>query len=373
MNKEYTCLGMMSGTSGDGVDASIIRSNGLDELTILRDKYYEYDEKLFHEFHNLKKNINSLKDLKNFSSNIKKLEDNITFFHAKVIKDISVDFDLDLVGFHGQTIYHNPQEKISLQLGNGHLLSQLSNKKIVFNFRKNDIINGGEGAPLTPIFHKHLIKSKKIELPTCILNIGGISNLTLIRNFNNNEILSRDVGPGNCLINTWIQNHTNKKFDLNGQISNKGIINEVILEQALETYENNFQKKNNISLDTNDFDISFARGLNLEDGAATLTAFSAKIISSKISFLLSEFNKKIIRIIICGGGRKNESLIKQIKLNSKKNLIFYNSEEYSINGDFVESQAFGYLAIRSILSLPISFPSTTGCMSPCSGGEIIEI
>ena len=159
---------------------------------------------------------------------------------------------------------------------------------------------------------------------------------------------------------------------MDGKISNRGRINEVILEQALELHENNFQKKNSISLDTNDFDISFARGLNLEDGAATLTAFSAKIISSQIYSLIKEYDKKDIKIIVCGGGRKNISLVNQIKLNSKKNLLFYNSEDFKLNGDFIESQAFGYIAIRSILSLPISFPSTTGCSAPCSGGEVIN-
>ena len=372
MSKEYTCLGMMSGTSGDGVDASIIRSNGLDKFTILKEKYYEYDENIFHEYHNLKKKINSTNDIKRFSSSIKKLESEITIFHAKVFKDISQGFNLDLIGFHGQTIYHNPQEKISLQLGNGNLLSQLSKKKIVFNFRKNDIINGGEGAPLTPIFHKYLIESKKIELPACILNIGGISNLTLITDTKNKGISSKDVGPGNCLINTWMQNNTDKKFDVDGKVSLRGKVNEIILEQALEIHENNFQKKNNISLDTNDFDISFARGLNLEDGAATLTAFTGKIISSKISSLLQENQNKNIKIIICGGGRKNLNLVKQIKINSNRNISFFNAEDYNLNGDFIESQAFGYIAVRSVLSLPISFPSTTGCMAPCSGGEVIN-
>ena len=373
MSKEYTCLGMMSGTSGDGVDASIIQSDGLDKFTILKEKYYEYDEKLFHDYRDLKKKINSLNDLKKNSTLIKKLENTITIFHAKVVKDITKEFDIDLIGFHGQTIFHNPHEKISLQLGNGNLLSQLTKKKIVFNFRQNDIYNGGEGAPLTPIFHKYLIKSKKIDLPACILNIGGISNLTLVHNFNNHEIKSEDVGPGNCLINSWIQNHTNEKFDLEGRISKIGKINEIILEQALETHENNFQNRKNISLDTNDFDISFARGLSLEDGAATLTAFTAKIITSKINFLLREYHNQTIKILICGGGRKNKSLFELIKANSSKNLFFFNSDDFDLNGDFIESQAFAYLAIRAVLSLPISFPSTTGCNSPCSGGEIIEI
>ena len=372
MSKEYTCLGMMSGTSGDGVDASIVRSNGLDEFTVLNEKYFEYDENLFRNFHSLKKKINSMNDLKKFNSEIKKLENKITLFHAKAIENIRSNFDLDLIGFHGQTLYHNPQEKVSCQLGNGSLLSQLSKKKIVFNFRKNDIVNGGEGAPLTPIFHKYLIKSKKLKLPACVLNIGGISNLTLVRNFKNEEISSKDVGPGNCLINDWIQNHTNQKFDSAGKISGRGKINEIILEQALENYENNFSKRNNISLDTNDFDISFARGLSLEDGAATLTAFTAKIISSQINTVLDYYGNENIKIIICGGGRKNINLIKQIKLNSKKNFSFHNSEEFQLDGDFIESQAFAYIAIRSLLSLPISYPSTTGCSAPCSGGEIIE-
>ena len=129
MSKEYTCLGMMSGTSGDGVDASIIRSNGLDKFTVLKEKYYEYEENLFQSFHNLKRKINSVDDLNNFSSSIKELENEITMFHAKIVKDVSVGFNLDLIGFHGQTLYHNPKEKISLQLGNGKLLFQLSKKK----------------------------------------------------------------------------------------------------------------------------------------------------------------------------------------------------------------------------------------------------
>ena len=372
MKKQYTSLGMMSGTSVDGVDASIILSDGENQFKLLEEKYYEYDNDLFDEYHKLKKKINTSKDLNYYSTSIKSIENKITIFHAKVFKDISSKIKLDLVGFHGQTIYHNPKEKISLQLGNGNLLSQLIKKKVVFNFRKNDILNGGEGAPLTPIFHKFILKTKKIKLPACILNIGGISNITFLNDFDNHNILSKDLGPGNCLIDSWIQTHTSKKFDNNGEIASRGKINEVILEQALETHENNFKKKNNLSYDTSDFDISFARGLSLEDGAATLTSFSAKLISSSIiSFLKDHYNKDII-VIVCGGGRKNKNLIDQIKSNLSKNISIKNSETLGFNGDFIESQAFGYLAIRSVLSLPITFPNTTGCKRACTGGEIIN-
>ena len=374
MGKLFTALGLMSGTSGDGVDASIISSDGINQYKEIKNKYFKYDQKIFENLHYLRNKILKSDDLKINQREITNLEREITLFHAKVVHEI-LDLSnerIDFVGFHGQTIYHNPKEKISKQIGDGNLLSQLIKKKVIFNFRKNDISNGGEGAPLTPIFHKFILKTKKIKLPACILNIGGISNITFLNDFDNHNILSKDLGPGNCLIDSWIQAHTSKKFDNNGEIASRGKINEVILEQALETHENNFKKKNNLSYDISDFDISFARGLSLEDGAATLTSFSAKLISSSIiSFLKDHYNKEII-VIVCGGGRKNKNLINQIKSNLSKNILIKNSESLGFNGDFIESQAFGYLAIRSVLSLPITFPNTTGCKRACTGGEIIN-
>ena len=147
MKKQYTCLGMMSGTSGDGVDASIILSDGENQFKLLEEKYYEYDNDLFDEYHKLKKKINTSKDLNYYSTSIKSIENKITIFHAKVFKDISSKIKLDLVGFHGQTIYHNPKEKISLQLGNGNLLSQLIKKKLFLTLEKT-IYQTGEKALL---------------------------------------------------------------------------------------------------------------------------------------------------------------------------------------------------------------------------------
>tara|TARA_X000000368_G_scaffold365246_1_gene311397 strand:- start:787 stop:1908 length:1122 start_codon:yes stop_codon:yes gene_type:complete len=372
MKKQYTSLGLMSGTSGDGVDASIIQSDGKDKVLFLKDKYYNYDDSLFTKFHNLKKKINTKKDLIKNINEIKKLENEITIFHAKVIKDMVLSHKFDLIGFHGQTLYHNPEEKMSMQLGNGDLLSQLSKKKVIFNFRKKDILNGGEGAPLSPIYHKYLIKSKKISLPACILNIGGIANITLINGYNDQDISSKDLGPGNCLLDNWMQANTNNKIDNDGKISKSGDVNGIILEQALETYASNSEKKIIKSYDTKDFDISFVRGLSIADGAATLLAFTAKIIASEISSILREFNNKKISIYVCGGGRKNSNLIHNIKINSNKNLFFSDIDTLGLMGDFIESQAFAYLAVRSIQSLPLSFPKTTGCKTPSYGGEIIE-
>ena len=281
MKKNWKSLGLMSGTSGDGVDASIIKTNGLDEYNVLTDKYFEYDTDIYRDIHSLKEKIHKISHLTDFENELNDLERKITIFHAKIIKDLKID-DETIVGFHGQTIYHNFQEKISKQIGNGKLLCQLTKKKIVYDFRSNDILNGGQGAPLAPVFHYLIAIQNIIELPVCFLNIGGISNITIVQKNNLNELFSKDLGPGNCLIDAWVRNNSNKKFDENGNLALSGTKNEIIFEQAQELYTNRESKKK-LSFDTNDFDISFARGLSLEDGVATLTDFTASIIGQELS------------------------------------------------------------------------------------------
>ena len=180
MSQDYTSLGLMSGTSGDGIDASIIRSDGKSNYEGILNEYYAYDKEIYEKIHNLKEKIHNYKDLKKFANELKSLEKEITLFHAKVITNILKKKRVDIVGFHGQTIYHNSQEKISKQLGDGVLLSQLIKKNIIYDFRSNDLKNGGEGAPLAPIFHQLIATQHKFDLPLCILNIGGISNITII-------------------------------------------------------------------------------------------------------------------------------------------------------------------------------------------------
>ena len=357
MSKEYTALGLMSGTSGDGVDASIIQSDGQNKCKVILDKYFEYDSDIYKNIYKLKEKINNSKDLKILSKEIIELEKKITLFHAKIFIDLSHE-KVDLLGFHGQTIFHNAEEKISKQLGDGKLLSTLTKKNVVYNFRENDLKNGGQGAPLAPIFHKLLVDNKKIDLPVTILNIGGIANITSVQK--GNKIYSSDIGPGNCLIDKWIRLNSDKKYDKNGSVAKAGKINKIILNQSLENfYESDKSKKR--SYDIKDFDLSFVRGLSLEDGAATLTEFTASILSTK---------KIDNKAYICGGGRKNLFLLDSIrkKISSEIKLI----DELGIDGDFVESQAFAYLAIRSYLELPISFPETTGANKACNGGIIAK-
>ena len=371
MEKIYTSLGLMSGTSMDGIDVSIIKSNGEDRCEPVFDQYFEYSEDIYRELTNIRDTINSLKELDKNSILLSLLEKKITLFHAKISKQVISEYNLnvDLIGFHGQTIFHSAKEKISRQLGDGNLLSSLLKKRVVYNFRENDIINGGQGAPLAPIFHHLLVTQNKVKLPVGILNIGGIANISIISSENLDDLKSYDIGPGNCLLDGWVRKHSEERYDKNGVLAKSGKTNEITLNQAIDSF--NYIKPNkNISFDVKDFDLNFVHGLSLEDGLSTLVDFTASIICESIINENNFFKDKNLQILICGGGRKNLFLVNAIKKKLPKDINLNLIEDYKINGDFVESQAFAYLAIRSFLKKPISFPKTTNVEKPCIGGVL---
>ena len=379
MGKIYTALGLMSGTSLDGVDVSIIESDGEREFSSIFNKYFEYDSKIIEKILIIREKISVSEDLESNKEEINALEKEITLFQAEAVNDTFKlsNADVDLIGFHGQTIFHNPEKKISKQLGDGKLLSQLTKKKVIYNFRQNDINNGGQGAPLAPIFHNALAnkinKKFNIGFPINILNIGGISNITTTVDEKNlwdiEKIYAYDIGPGNCLIDEWIRKNSNDKFDNNGLIARSGKTDQLILNQAIDNFSLNFDY--NKSLDVKDFDIFFAKGLSLQDGASTITEFSAKLIADGLSYTHGRDKASNYKWLVCGGGRKNEYLIECIK-NNYNNLYLDPIEKYEIDGDFIESQAFAYLAIRSLEGMHISFPSTTRCKRSSSGGIFVE-
>ena len=214
MGKIYTSLGLMSGTSMDGVDASIIRSNGEDEYETILDRYFEYDDEIYQELINIRDKISTTKDLITYFHSITKKEKKITLFHSVISKKVLEEssLEVDLIGFHGQTILHNVEQKISRQLGDGNLLSNLLKKKVVYNFRHNDIANEGQGAPLAPIFHQLLVNQNNIKLPVCILNIGGIANITVVPSNKSIDLKGYDIGPGNCLLDEWVRIKIKKKI-----------------------------------------------------------------------------------------------------------------------------------------------------------------
>ena len=373
MEKFYTSLGLMSGTSMDGIDASIIRSDGENEYESTFDEFFEYDQALYKDLVNLRNKINSAKDIIVNSELVSEIERKITLYHAEICNKIinKSDYEVDLIGFHGQTIFHDASQKISKQLGDGSLLSSLLKKDVIYNFRANDIANGGQGAPLAPIFHNLIINKNKIKLPVFILNIGGIANITIITSNKNDDLISYDIGPGNCLLDEWVRKHTSYRYDLNGKAASIGKIDETILNQATENFEN-INKNKNLSFDIKDFDLSFVRGLSYEDGLSTLTKFTSEIICDSIIKNTKKDKTNKINLLVCGGGRKNLTLIENIRNKLPNNINLDLIDDYNINGDFIESQAFAYLAIRSLLKKEISFVKTTNVKKSCTGGILVK-
>ena len=373
--KLFNSLGMMSGTSMDGVDISLIKTDGINHLERKIDKYYNFPNNLFKKLINIREKIKTLEDLNTYNQEIRNVESEFTLFHGSILKELILENEIDIVGFHGQTIFHSPDDKISLQIGDGKLLSQIIKKTVVFDFRNNDINHQGQGAPLTPIYHNLIAKNKFGENQTntslYLINIGGITNITKIdKNFNENLMEGYDIGPGNCLIDSWMRKNSNLKFDKDGNTAKSGKLNELIFNQAIDNFHPlNFES----SLDIDNFDINFLRGLSIDEGCATATEFTAFLIANGINNL-REKNDELDLFIFCGGGRKNKYLLKRIEnyIFKEKKFIIKNIDDYNIDGDFVESQAFGYLAVRSIMNLPISFPKTTRCTKAISGGKIAK-
>ena len=361
MDNSFIAVGLMSGTSLDGIDASIIKSDGEDDLEIIDNKYLVYPKDFRERLSSFIQIIDSKERIKENINIYKSLERDLTLHHSRICQNIIREnkCKVQLVGFHGQTIIHKPKDGYSIQMGDANLLSQILKQKVISNFRANDIKHGGEGAPLAPIYHKLLSKKFHVNNPILILNIGGISNITYC---NKDVISAKDIGPGNVLIDEYLKKTKGISFDKNGCIASSGSINYDIINQFYEHEFYNTVDKN--SYDRNEFDFNFVKGLEFEDAVATLTYFTALVISKNIK---KKF-KNEIDIILCGGGRKNLTLIKHIKKILKCKIK--STDDFNVDGDYIESQAFAYLSIRSYLKKPISFPSTTNVKLTVTGGEI---
>ena len=365
MNKIFFSIGLMSGTSLDGVDASIIKSDGEQFFEIIDDIYIKYTDKLKSELENIINLCSTKEQFNLFSMNIKKIEKELTLYHIRACKLIlsrNKKIKIDLIGFHGQTILHKPKKKYSIQIGDSLLLAKKTKIKVISNFRENDILNGGEGAPLAPLYHKLIINKIKSKQPSVVVNIGGIANITYVDK--KNELISFDTGPGNYLIDQWVQKNTKKMFDKNGLMANSGHPNNKLISKFLNNKY--YKKKYPKSLDVKDFSLKIFNKLNFLDGCATLSMITAKSISMGIQ----SFNKKPKIILITGGGRKNTFIIKSIEriLKTSVHLV----DDFNFKGDFMESQAFAYLAIRSYLNKSITYPNTTGVKKACTGGNLFE-
>lgn len=353
----------MSGTSFDGIDASIVYTNGYKIKRTIFNKTFPYSKKTRLLI------IKALNSPKSFCTNkiqFQTLSFLITLEHSKAVNKLIRDSKIKpfLIGFHGQTILHNPKDKISIQLGDGELLSKLVKTKVIYNFRLNDIKNGGEGAPIAPIYHQQIIKNKCLTLPSTIINIGGICNITY---WDGKNLLGFDVGPGNNLMDQYMAKTFNKKYDNFGKKASKGIINYTLINNFLN---NQFYKKSPPkSLEryelTSNHSLKKIYNLDKFDCMATLCALTSFGIKESFRF----FPKKPETTVIVGGGQKNKFLVSLIKKLNVSNLIL-TGDEIDLPSDFIESELIAFLAIRKIKKLPSTFTSTTGVKTETVLGEI---
>jgi anhydro-N-acetylmuramic acid kinase len=346
-------IGLMSGTSLDGVDASLIETDGDLEINFIKDQHIPYPIEFQIE----------LKDVLNNKKPWWEVEKRLTDYHAtavsKLLSDAGVNNStVEVIGFHGQTIYHNPLRMITWQIGNPHYLAFKTGINVVSDFRRRDVAHGGQGAPLIPIFHKCLMRNQK--LPVAVLNIGGVANITYL---DKDKIIAFDTGPGNALINDAMMQFWNKPFDYNGEVALQGTIDYDLINQVLE--DNYFMKPPPKSLDRNAF--SVPKTLGKYDLVSTLTMLTVQSIIKSLTLLPKIPNS----IFVCGGGGNNLTLMSWLKQETSP-ISFENIKEIGPNPDFIESQGFGYLAVRYLMNLPSSFPTTTGASQEIPSGVLFQ-
>ena len=358
IEKPYRAIGLMSGTSADGIDLALIESDGQNQITNHGFSYLAYEKNFKEKLQQItycasKKTQISLLE-------IKLIENELTILHANLINDFLAKNnlspkDIDIIGFHGHTIFHEPEKLITWQIGNGHLLANKTQIDVIADFRSKDVANGGHGAPLVPIYHFYLLKNQ--VNPAAVLNIGGISNITYFNGDDENNIEAFDICFGNAPFDDLVKKKFGLDFDKNGQIAKKGKINFELCKEILTN--NIFHQKPPKSFHRQDFKTTLAKleDLEISDALASMAHIHGEIVKINLKFL----SNKPKKIFTAGGGRKNPTIIKELKNSLKsENITIDSIDKIGLNGDAIEAEAFGFLAIRSLKNLPISFKKTTG-------------
>lgn len=348
----FKAIGLMSGTSMDGIDAAWVETDGHAHLRLGPHTHTPYPPGLRER----------LLRLASSPPDVSPEEREVTELHCQAVQALCTKNNIDpatidVVGFHGQTVKHNPREGVSRQLGDGRLMANTLGRLVVTQFRQNDMQHGGQGAPLAPAYHQALVHAHAVQEPVAILNIGGVSNVTLIAQ----ELLHAcDCGPGNALIDDWVSAHCGIPYDEDGRIAATGHINRQALDELLG--DEYFRRQGPKSLDRNAFSTKPVQALSPADGAATLTAFTAAAIAAEARRLPCAPTQWIV----VGGGRRNRHLLSELRNRLATPVRV--AEDLHWIGEAIEAQAFGYLAVRSLLQLPLSWPGTTGVSHPVSGG-----
>jgi anhydro-N-acetylmuramic acid kinase len=359
----------MSGTSLDGIDIALVRTDGDGAVKRGPARTYAYVAEQRAMLEGALKDALAVKDRSERPGSLAEVEWSLTEWHALAVesfcRDIGLtDSEIDVIGFHGQTVIHRPERRLTLQLGDGPLLARRLRAKVVYDLRADDVAAGGQGAPLVPVYHRALAQGLEV-LPLAFLNIGGVSNVTWIGP--DGEIIAFDTGPGNALIDDWALKATGSPLDMNGRLAFAGRVNEAVLAQFLG--DSFFEERPPKSLDRNSFAGLDLAGLSPADGAATLTAFTARSVALSRAWFPADPKCWVI----CGGGRKNPVLMAALRASLGLGAeAVIAAEAAGFNGDSMEAEAWAYLAVRSLQGLPITFPGTTGAPEPMTGGVLAE-
>jgi anhydro-N-acetylmuramic acid kinase len=363
VSKLVTSLGLMSGTSLDGIDVALLETDGEECVRRGPSMTIPYSDSQRTLLRQALADATQIRSRTDRPGVLAQAERELTQWHADAVQQFSKETGvshsvIDIIGFHGQTVTHRPHERLTVQIGDGKHLAQTLGIPVAYDLRAADVAAGGQGAPLVPIYHQALVSGLS-ERPIAVINIGGVANITYIGA--SGEMIAFDTGPGNALIDDWMKKHTGAARDEGGQLAATGRVDEATVAQFLG--DGYFEQPCPKSLDRNSFSNIDLTGLTAADGAATLVAVTARSISKATRLL----PKEPALWIICGGGRHNLSIMQSLSslLPNVKT-----AEDCNLNGDSMEAEAWAYLSVRCLKKLPISFPTTTGAPKPMSGGII---
>jgi anhydro-N-acetylmuramic acid kinase len=355
-------VGTMSGTSMDGVDVALVRTDGETIAEVGPALTLAYDDGFRARLFAVVKGGAD-------AAEIAAVERQLTERHWTAIGSLVRRWSGDpraikVIGFHGHTLWHRPAEHRTRQIGDGRLLARLAAAPVVNDFRSLDMAEGGEGAPLASLYHLARANESGLERPLAVLNIGGVANVTWIGAAEGDgrpSILAFDTGPGGALLDDWALAHTGQPCDVDGALAAAGKVDSAILARLMaHPYFDRVPPK---SLDRLAFDVSLS-GLSAQDGAATLTAFTAAAVARGTAF----FPAPVRRWLATGGGRHNPVLLARI--GEAVGAVIEPVEEAGWNGDAIEAEAFAYLAVRSLRAMPLSLPETTGARTAVTGGRL---
>ena len=360
-------IGLMSGTSLDGIDVALVETDGQAQVRLGAFATRAYAEPERRLLRAALADARNLADPTSRPGILPQAEAFLTRAHAEAVrsfcKEAGIDLaGVDLVGFHGQTVLHRPEAGLTVQIGDGEELARELGRPVVFDFRSADVAAGGQGAPLVPVFHRALAARDGLPDRVAFLNIGGVANATFLSG--EADPIACDTGPGNALLDDFVLARTGAPFDAGGALAAKGKADEGLLYCWLA--HPFFAPPPPKSLDRNAFDVSDVEKLSDADGAATLTAFTAR----SVACLLSYLDEAPKLWIACGGGARNKTLL--LMLENCLGAPVRAADEYGWDAGAIEAQAFAYLAVRAMRGLPLTFPGTTGVARPLAGGRLVQ-